>query len=201
MPFGSREKAKCPECHSLERHRSSWLYLKNKTDLFVAKKRLLHIAPEKSLSGGFEKLGLQNYISVDLNNKATLQMDITSMSFADASFDYIYCSHVLEHVRDDIIAMREFYRVLSSGGVAIVIVPIYADSTYEDPSVTTVEGRKEAFGQHDHVRIYGPDIKNRLKDVGFKVNFVRTRDFLGEDEIARYGLRSHEHLFHCLKEL
>jgi len=35
--------------------------------------------------------------------------------------------------------------------------------TYEDFSITTPKGREEAFGQTDHVRIYGQDDVSRLK--------------------------------------
>ena len=41
--------------------------------------------------------------------------------------------------------------------------------TFEDPAVTTPEGRFRAFYQTDHVRLYGLDIADRLADVGFTV--------------------------------
>lgn len=41
--------------------------------------------------------------------------DITAMPFADAEFDYVVCSHVLEHVDDPIQACRELQRVGRAG--------------------------------------------------------------------------------------
>lgn len=40
-------------------------------------------------------------------------------------FGMVYCSHALEHLTasDAAVALREFYRVLESGGVAMVVVP------------------------------------------------------------------------------
>ena len=69
------------------------------------------------------------------------RMDITDIQHPDHSFDVIYCSHVLEHVPDDRAAMREFHRTLDPGGWAVLNVPINADRTFEDPSVTDPQER------------------------------------------------------------
>lgn len=46
-------------------------------------------------------------------------VDITDMnSYADGSFDFFICSHILEHVSDDGRALNELYRVLTAGGAA-----------------------------------------------------------------------------------
>ena len=42
--------------------------------------------------------------------------DITAMHYAAESCDYFLCFHVLEHVPDDIAAIREIFRVLRPGG-------------------------------------------------------------------------------------
>src|SRR5205814_9838929 len=95
------------------------------------------------------------YVTADLDASDPLvdvQMDITDIHYPDRSFDVIYCSHVLEHVPDDRKAMREFCRVLRDDGWAVLLVPITARSTFEDPTVTTPEERLRLFGQVDHVR-------------------------------------------------
>ena len=76
----------------------------------------------------------------------------------------IICNHVLEHIVNDCKAMRELYRVLKPGGIAILQVPISytIEKTFEDSSVISEKDRQLIFGQHDHVRIYGPDYKNIL---------------------------------------
>ncbi|MSQ15064.1 MAG: class I SAM-dependent methyltransferase [Dehalococcoidia bacterium] len=50
---------------------------------------------------------------------------ISKLPFADASFDLVTSFDVLYHlgVEDDLTALREFYRVLTVGGVALVRVP------------------------------------------------------------------------------
>ena len=44
--------------------------------------------------------------------------------------------------------------------------------TYEDPSITDPKEREKAFGQFDHVRIYGEDFFNRISEQGFDVKIV-----------------------------
>jgi SAM-dependent methyltransferase len=186
-----REKAKCPRCKARERHRLLWLYLKNKTNLFHDKLRVLHFAPER----WFKALGtLPNldYLSADLEpGRAMIAMDITEIPLSDHSVDVIICSHVLEHVIDDRRAMREMYRVLCTGGWAVILVPMRSNQqeTFENPAVVCPEERTRLFGQADHCRRYGSDIHNRLEETGFAVKpEYYTRELSGQ-AIKRYGLK------------
>jgi SAM-dependent methyltransferase len=162
---------------------------------------MLHVAPEYQLSRLFQEADCIDYLSADLSSPtAMVRMDITDIQYPDASFDVIYCSHVLEHVSDDQRAMRELHRVLQPGGWAILQVPISADATFEDPTVTSPEAREELFGQDDHLRRYGPDYVDRLAAVGFSVSvdgFVRE---LNDREIIRCGLMRSEDVYFCRKE-
>jgi SAM-dependent methyltransferase len=99
-----------------------------------------------------------------MNPRAMVRMDITDIQYPKDTFDVIYCSHVLEHVVDDRKAMREFHRVLRPDGWALLLVPITVEKTFEDPSVTDPEERLSVFGQEDHVRCYGPDYVERLRN-------------------------------------
>lgn len=49
--------------------------------------------------------------------------DATRMPFADACFDLVVCSEVLEHIPDHETAMREIIRVLKPGKPLVVSVP------------------------------------------------------------------------------
>jgi SAM-dependent methyltransferase len=46
------------------------------------------------------------------------------LPFKTASMDYIFCSHVLEHVADDILLEQEIHRVLKKTGIACILIPI-----------------------------------------------------------------------------
>ncbi len=185
-----REGAQCVFCGSLERHRFLWHFLTKKTDLFSdTPKRMLHVAPESCFEPAFrEKLGDQ-YLTADLyNSRAMVKMDITNIEYPDESFDVIYCSHVLEHVLDDRLAMSEFLRVLKKDGWAILLVPIDKRPTYEDPSIVDPLERLKHFGKEDHVRIYGADYADRLREVGFHVEATTIADLIDESERTRLGL-------------
>ena len=98
-------------------------------------------------------------------------------------------------------AWAEIHRVLRPGGWALVMVPIdeSLDATYEDVSILTPEDRERAFWQHDHVRLYGPDIAERLRAAGLEVRPVRVADAHAPGAARRYGLLDAETVFHCVR--
>ncbi len=205
LPFGlavKRDNAECVHCHSLERHRLLWLYLAQKTDLFDGKiKSMLHVAPEPIFEKLFSRKIGEGYLTADLNNpKAIVKMDITDIPYSGQTFDVIYCSHVLEHVVDDRRAMREFFRVLKDEGWAILLVPIGREKTYEDSSIVDPRERLRHFGQDDHVRIYGYDYVDRLREAGFDVKVTQVNDLVNENEAKRMGLTSASgEIYYCTK--
>lgn len=197
-----RHDAQCLNCGALERHRLLWLYLSQKTNLFDGEpKTVLHVAPEPCLEAKLKKHLKGGYLTADLYNpSAMVKMDITEIEYPNESFDVIYCSHVLEHVPDDKKALRELFRVLKTSGWAILLVPITVDVTYEDPTIVTPEGRLEAFGQDDHVRRYGRDYADRLRDAGFTVEVVEVTDLATPEEAVRMGLTpASGEIYHCFK--
>ncbi len=195
----SREDARCPRCRAMERHRFVWLYFTRRTNLFDGQpKRVLHVAPEQCFETRLkDRLGA-GYVTADLVDPHVMElMDITSIQYPDESFDVIYCSHVLEHVPDDQRAMREFHRVLKKSGWAVLLVPITADRTFEDPSIVRPSDRLRLFGQEDHVRRYGPDYVNRLRRAGFEVDVTHVSDMIPADEAARMGITRAGAIYRC----
>jgi len=204
LPFGvvQRKNAQCPRCGSLERHRLLWLYLQSRTNLFSAKHRLLHVAPEPVLQQHIQAHPDIDYVSADIDSPlASIKMDLTAIPHHAQSFDVILCSHVLEHIENDQQAMRELFRILKPGGWAILQVPLdpERETTFEDPSITSPEDRLRFFNQHDHVRIYGRDYKDRLEQAGFTVYAERYVQELGEKATTRYCLDKNETVYLCLK--
>lgn len=186
MSRPNQGKIMCPVCRSLQRHRLLIRYWQEKTNLLEApKKRLLHIAPEPCFYELFRTNPAIEYTSADIDSIwAQQQADITDLPFSSESFDVIICNHVLEHVLDDRKAMSEFFRVLVPGGWATLLVPIKLETTYEDESIVSPEDRLRVFGQYDHVRIYGKDYFDRLKEAGFIVESIRADALLHADEIT-----------------
>ncbi len=200
--FGAvlRRNVLCPVCGSLERHRMAWLFFENNTNLFdQTRKRMLHIAPEPQFERRLKKVHNLQYITAEFDSSGTdIQMDITTIPCVDSAFDIIYCSHVMEHVIEDIKGLMEFRRVLKPNGWAAIMVPIEGDTTFEDFSIRSPEERERAFGQHDHVRRYGKDFKNRLEKAGFIAQTINLSEAI-KNQAKNIGAGKNEFLFLCTK--
>jgi SAM-dependent methyltransferase len=201
---GGSRPSRCYGCNSTDRERLIYLYLKNELHLFDAatERRVLHIAPEKQLMESLLSAGLAEYVCGDLftegytHSDYVRQIDVTDIPLEADTFDVVLCNHVLEHIIPDGTAMAELHRVLKPGGVAILQVPISANSaeTFEDFSVVDPQQRERVFGQFDHVRIYGQDYPDRLRAHGFTVERVNVAQ-----KYAQYGVDPREELFVCSK--
>lgn len=142
---------RCAGCQSLERHRIS---------------RIM-----------FEKLGRENFAgwsAIQFSADAAVDpawfgsyelsvygvsggLDIQAIDRPDCAYDYVGCSHVLEHVGDDRAALRELLRITAPDGLVYLAFP--------DPfreAVTRDWGfpKPEKYG---HWRVYGRDVVQRFK--------------------------------------
>lgn len=209
LPYGyenPRPNVLAPGTLSLERHRLLWLYLKNETSFFNSQKnyKVLHFAPEQAFFKKFKRLSHWNYVTTDIESPlADVKADICHLPFDDNTFDLVLCSHVLEHIQNDAQAMRELFRVMKPGGTGIFQVPMDVQrlETYEDQRIISPEDRRRTFGQYDHVRIYGLDFFDRLREAGFQVNPVRYADKLGKLQTEKYRLDPTEILPVCNKTI
>ena len=196
----NRPDALCWRCGSQERHRAQWLVLERRPHLLSGARSLLHFSPEWCLRRRLEVLPGLRYVTADLDpHGVDLQLDVTQLHLPDDAFDAVICSHVLEHVPEDAAAMAELRRITAPGGIALVMVPLALDRdrTYEDAAITDPPAREREFLQHDHVRLYAPDIADRLRAAGFDVEVVDLHSELGAAEAARYRLLASDLIFLC----
>jgi SAM-dependent methyltransferase len=195
----------CPRCGARDRHRLLAVYLEAASPVARARPRILHVAPESSVAIVLERLGHAGYRSVDVEpGAADTAADITDLPFGEGSFDLVICSHVLEHVADDRRALSELARVVSERGEVLLLTPVNheLETTIEDAAASADE-RRRRFGQHDHVRIYGTDLVERIRAAGlvasrFDAGDVdeRLRRHAGlRRDFGAYGLRNE--LFAC----
>lgn len=178
-----------------------WVFLKEETDFFSSKLKVLHVAPEHCFIDRFEKLPNLEYITADIESPlAKVKMDIHHIPFAENTFDVVFCNHVLEHVKDDILACQEINRVLKPDGWGILQSPVYPlEKTIEDKTITDPSERERLFGQRDHVRKFGKDYARRLSSSGLKVDenlFVKKLD---SSRISQMALAKDEIIFVCKK--
>ena len=205
LPYGyenQRENALSPSTLSLERHRLMWLYLRNETDFFTSKKKVLHMAPEQCFLSIFRKQKNLDYTTADLYSPiADVKADICDLPFDDHIFDVVFCNHVLEHITDDTKAMQELYRVLKPGGMGIFQIPqdLSRTTTFEDDTITDKKERAKIFGQYDHVRVYGRDYFDKLRSIGFKVEEVDYTKKIAPELVERFCLSKGEILPVCFK--
>lgn len=206
LPYGRinpRPNALCPSCLSLERHRLIWLYLKEKTNFFSQRLDVLHIAPEHCFMKRFESIHGEQYITADIESPlAKVKMDIHQIPFEDNHFDVVLCNHVLEHVQDDLRALKEIQRVLRPGGWAILQIPFFSpvpEATFEDNTITNPREREKIFGQADHVRKYGRDYPRRIESAGLKAIEEKFAMDMSEGELKRNGIMKGEVIYRALK--
>lgn len=161
-PTGLRKHAKCPKCGALERHRIQYLVV---MDVFkkleCSKLKMLHFSPESFFRPIFSKQ-FGKYETADLSMKdVDFNVDLQVLPFDDASYDFVFASHVLEHIPDDNKAIEEIRRVLKPNGIAILPVPLICEKTIEYPEPNP----NEAY----HVRAPGMDYFERYERYFSKV--------------------------------
>ena len=90
--------------------------------------------------------------------------------------------------------MQELYRVLKPSGFGVFQIPqdLKRDKTFEDNLIIDRKERAKIFGQYDHVRIYGRDYFEKLRNIGFKVEEVDYTAKLSEADITKYCLAKGE---------
>ncbi|HEX4887686.1 MAG TPA: methyltransferase domain-containing protein [Luteibaculaceae bacterium] len=206
LPYGAlvmRENVLAPGSLSLERHRLLWLYLQKKTNFFTAPKlKVLHIAPEQCFYKRFRNQSNLEYLTGDIESPlADVKFDLHQAPFEDNSFDVIFCNHVLEHVDDYMQCMRELKRIMKPGGWGIFQVPIdyQRSTTYEDKSITSEEDRLIHYWQKDHVRLFGNDYPQHLRNAGFEVVEEHLQKEIGQLLSNRYRLPDYEPIYLCKK--
>lgn len=172
----------CPFCGSRARTRRLFSFL---TENLLLHGNVLHFSPSRSVYRLLKKNPNIVYFSTDFEDEflADHKYDITKIPLGNDIFDLIICYHILEHIENDSQALAELHRVLKPNGTCVIQTPFKEGETYEDPTITTAQGRTKAFGQEDHVRIYSVDgLKRRLLANGFKK--VEIKPFPAND---RYG--------------
>ncbi|MES2574153.1 MAG: methyltransferase domain-containing protein [Bacteroidota bacterium] len=160
----------CPNCGSLKRNRRLWQLLEN--EFLTPNSNVLDFSPSRCLYRKLKKIKTINYQSTDLSGDfiADNQFDITNLEITDNSLDLIICYHILEHIENDIKAMKELFRVMKPGAKALIQTPFKEGEIYEDYTIKSGQDRLKHFGQEDHVRIYSAlGLKKRLENCGFLV--------------------------------
>lgn len=130
--------------------------------------------------------------SVEAAKKITpdiMQADSQDLPFEPDSFDYVFCIDSFEHVPDQVLSAREFYRVLTSEGKVFLSVPNYSNVAGIVKKFEESLGfyKKDSWAPFDHWSYQALEqfmTPGRVKDVFKKAGFAKfsviggKRDFL-----------------------
>ena len=200
MTGSDLERFSCPRCMAHDRERHLFMYM-TACGLLPDLKgmNVLHFAPEKRLSLRIAEGEPGQYIKCDLfpESADVQKVDLLHMPFEASSFDLVIANHVMEHVNDDQQALAEVARVLKPGGYAILQTPYSSmlHHTWSDYGIDTIEARLQAYGQEDHVRLYGRDIFQRFESSGLKSLVKKHKELLAHIEGKKYGVNENEPFF------
>lgn len=99
--------------------------------------------------------------------KNVLRASVSNIPFSSNSFDLVISLDVLYHLRvkNDITALKEFYRVLTKGGVLLINLPAFnfLRSTHD----TVI---------HTRQRYIQKELKRKVENVGFEIEKVTYRN-------------------------
>jgi SAM-dependent methyltransferase len=198
------ENAECPRCRSGIRQRFAFHEMLGRTNIKTASLTILHFAPDPGIYKALSRYPNLDYIVADINPgrfaKAT-RLDISDIDRPPDSVDGIICIHVLEHIPDDRRAIAELFRVAKPGAWALIAVPTYGATTFEDTTLDYA-GRERIYGTGDHLRLNGLDFADKLREAGFSVETVDIVDRPGNyaDRTAQTPhTDSDRYLFWCVK--
>ncbi len=199
---GNGESVYCPYCGSTCRERLVLQMLIEKID--CENKKILHLSPEKQIFDFLKKRSVVITADIEpgfykLIDKNIIYADAGNLPFENEAFDIVIGNHIMEHIPEDTVAMKEIFRVLKPTGKAVVQIPFseIIPGTIEEPYISDSKKQSELFGQKDHVRIYSlDDYINRLSKAGLTVNYIPPEKLR---EWSKYAIQPREGFFDCVK--
>ncbi len=164
--------------HSLRRFYFNYLHYNDRRAIWLAIKKVFGLTPKKTSNslpyspgetskaeprrtkeGFFEKYcqgkGLDIGYGGDLLSKNCQGWDFADgnaqylKGLPDETYDFVYASHVLEHMRDPAVALKNWWRVLKVGGYLIIAVP--------DRDLFEQRKRLPSYRNNDHKHFFSLD--------------------------------------------
>jgi len=114
-------------------------------------------------------------IEIAKKHEIAIVGNVMDMPYKDNVFDIVYFANVLEHISNNIKAMREIYRVLKKEGILVIVAPLPHRAFWDD---------------YSHIRPYTiKSLSNLVKDTGFEILSCRYTA-LGIPGFGKLGLYS-----------
>ena len=132
-------------------------------------------------------------ISVDRRFDPDLLTDLRQAGIRAASVDWVFCSHVLEHIEDLDPCVDELVRILRPGGIAWLQVPLEPGLGSQSPDSV------DAHRAHAHAWQFAPDFAQLVARPGWEVVEVLAGATLDEATRRRHGIAAEERYWRAQK--
>lgn len=151
----SRRPPLCTQCISLERHRVVRAMFDTFPDALLKGTRCLQFSPDPALDPKrFEEI----LVSVWGGQNS---LDMQAIDMPDASFDWVYSSHVINHVPDAPAALREMLRVVGDGCIVLNVGgSVFNYATADSDKMFGADRQFKLYGT-----LYADEIQAILPDV------------------------------------
>lgn len=173
------DERRCVKCDSLPRVRLIPFSLDH-FKLNVVE-NILHVAPNIQeydfvmKNSNYKRYDRLNIVPAKHIN---LVEDLTKLTLSSNQYDLIIIWHVLEHIPNDVEAIKEMYRVLKPDGKILVSVPIYpkGNPTTKESNDIVKSQYLEVHGHVDHCRSCGLDYYLKFEKEGFTTQTLHSND-------------------------
>ncbi len=183
----------CPGCGSFDRHRH--LVLGVREELAANPDRTPEVMIGFSLSTALrfalEHEGLARCFRSDIDAadrrfSPDLVMDLRQTPLLDGAVDWVFCSHVLEHIPELEICVDEILRFLKPGGAAWIQVP------FEPGRAHSRQIQIDPHRAHAHAWQFAPDFGTLIERPGWTVREVIAGENMSPEDLKRYGIDPRE---------
>jgi SAM-dependent methyltransferase len=191
----------CPGCGSFDRHRL--LVLGVRRELKDKRRTPPQVMVGFSLSTALRFLleheGLARCFRTDIDAEdrrfaPDLVADLRQAPLASNSVDWVFCSHVLEHIAELEICVDELQRILRPGGTAWIQVPFEPGRAHSRR--ITIDPHRA----HAHAWQFAPDFGSLLERTGWTVTEVVAGDAYPADQLNRLGIDPAERYWQARKD-
>lgn len=180
----------CPGCGSFDRHRQLVLGVRSELNKSRGSRSgprvMLGYSLSTALRFHIEHEGMARCFRTDVHADERFAPDFVSdlrrSPFRPDTFDWVFCSHVLEHIRELDVCVNEIVRMLKPGGLAWIQVPL-------EPGLAHSRRIEiDPHRAHAHAWQFAPDFGTLIERDGWQVTEVIARDSLTGADLHRYGI-------------
>ncbi len=179
----------CPGCGSFDRHRQLVLGVRDE----LASRQgwnpdvMVGFSLSTAMRFVLEHEGLARCFRSDIDAEDNrfapdFVSDLRQTSIVDSSVDWVFCSHVLEHVPEMDDCVDEILRILKPGGTAWIQVP------FEPGQAHSHRIEIDPHRAHAHAWQFAPDFGNLIQRSGWDVVEVIAGESVSTSERDRYGI-------------